>query len=159
MGRPVSGCLLDAAALFAFAVNEPAADEVQVLLSDSPAMSTVNAAELVDVTVRRGHGTPGDVAASLRAFTDAGLRLVPCTIEIAIGSGRLRSSHYHRSRSAISIADSVALATALSLGVPLATTDQALCTVAAAEGCEVIPLPNSAGRRPKVAKRGQPHRD
>lgn len=63
-------------------------------------------------------------------------------------AGDLRAVHYHRERSAVSLADCLALATAESVGEALATPDPALAAMARAEGIEVIPLPDSRGHRP-----------
>ena len=57
----------------------------------------------------------------------------------------LRADHYHRTRAAVSLADCICVATAISLDTDLATTDSALAAVARAAGVEVIALPDSAG--------------
>ena len=60
----------------------------------------------------------------------------------------LRIDHYHRTRAAVSLADCVCIATAITLDTDLATTDPALAAVARAAGVEVIALPDSEGRLP-----------
>jgi predicted nucleic acid-binding protein len=45
------------------------------------------------------------------------------------------------------MADCVALAVAAALGEPLMTSDPPLAAAAGAEGIDVLPLPDSAGRR------------
>jgi predicted nucleic acid-binding protein len=48
------------------------------------------------------------------------------------------------------MADCVALATAIALDQRLATSDPALLAAAAEEGCRVIALPDSQGRRSDI---------
>ena len=60
-------------------------------------------------------------------------------------ASELRAAHYHRAKMPVSLADCICVATAISLGTDLATTDPALAAVARAAGVEVIALPNSAG--------------
>jgi predicted nucleic acid-binding protein len=63
-------------------------------------------------------------------------------------AGRLRAKHYHRERMAVSLADCMAAATALSMGRALATSDPALATLVRAEGGDIHGLPGSKGQLP-----------
>jgi PIN domain nuclease of toxin-antitoxin system len=67
---------------------------------------------------------------------------------VGMEAGRIRSRRYHRERAAISLGDCVAASAALAGHAPLATADPALAEILRAEGGEVIPLPDSKGRRP-----------
>jgi PIN domain nuclease of toxin-antitoxin system len=114
-------------------------------------VSAINVAEVLDVLVRH-QGWPGDdVEERLRWLTLGGLRVVPVDEAVAVRAGRLHAHFYDRSRRPLSMADCVALATALLRGQPFATSDPALAAVATAEGCRVIALPDSRGVRPGQA--------
>ncbi|MGC8635331.1 MAG: PIN domain-containing protein [Candidatus Limnocylindrales bacterium] len=144
--------VLDAQALVAFLTGEPAAGEVAALLRDpgDPAViSAVNAAETLDVLVRIKGRTPEEVAERLDWLTAAGLVVVPVDDAIARHGGRLRAKHYDRAQRPVSMADCMALATALARGDRLATSDAPLATMARAEGCTVAPLADSRGARPR----------
>jgi predicted nucleic acid-binding protein len=65
-----------------------------------------------------------------------------------MSAGRLRARHYHRNAMAVSLADCIAAATALSLDRPLATADPALAALVRAEGGQVRGLVDSKGRLP-----------
>ncbi len=140
--------VLDAYALLAFLRGEPCADEVSVLLRRPSTLSAVNATEIVDQLVRVYHRDPDDVHADLALLANDHLELAPVTAELGLHAGRLRAKHYHRERAAVSLADCVAAATALTTGVSIATSDPALAAVVRAEGGEVHPLPDSNGVRP-----------
>lgn len=60
----------------------------------------------------------------------------------------LRARHYHRSRSAVSLADCVALGAVKPGTDRLATADAALASAARNEGLELLSLPASNGQRP-----------
>jgi predicted nucleic acid-binding protein len=76
------------------------------------------------------------------------MRLAEVSAEIGVAAGRLRARHYHRERMAVSLADCVAAATALSEELPLATADPPLADLVRAEGGAVHALPDTAGRVP-----------
>jgi PIN domain nuclease of toxin-antitoxin system len=144
MGRTPAGyqvAVLDASALVAFLVSEPAARAVEPLLRAKSKMSAVNIAEVVDVLLR-GAGVQRDELdrALGRLTADGSLKVIDVTGPIARRAGELRSMHYHRTRCDVSIADCIALATAESAGEPLATTDGHLVVVARDLGLEVIDL-------------------
>ena len=77
-----------------------------------------------------------------------GLRVVPVDADVGLDAGRLHASLYDRRTSPLSMADCVALATAASLGEPLATSDPPLALAAQKEGVEVVRLGDSKGQAP-----------
>jgi predicted nucleic acid-binding protein len=74
------------------------------------------------------------------------LTLVAVDERLARDGASLRARHYHRTRSALSLADCVLLAAAS--GAALATADAPLARAARGEQIEVHALPDSRGRRP-----------
>ena len=60
-------------------------------------------------------------------------------------AGAVRARHYHARQRPISLADCLALATALVLQDVLVTSDPHLLNTAIAEGCRVRALPDSRG--------------
>jgi PIN domain nuclease of toxin-antitoxin system len=143
--------VLDAYAVIAFLLNEPAKIEVERLLRAQepvPRLATVNVAEVVDQLVRvRGH-TFDDVIERLTWLAVGGLEIVDIGLESGALAGLVRASHYNRRDNDVSMADCFALATALVLEDSIATSDSALATSARAEGVAVVALPDSKGRRP-----------
>ena len=77
-----------------------------------------------------------------------GLHVVDLSEAIAREAGRIRAAASDRQRRPISLADCVALATAVVLDDELATSDPDLAAVAESVGARVIGLPDSQGRRP-----------
>ncbi len=143
--------VLDAAAVVAFLRGEPGRPEVEALLrsrEDPPRISAVNVAEVVDVLVRRLSIPEADVAERLDWLEIDGLEVVPADARIGFRAGRLHARHYDRATAPLSLADCVALATALETSDRLATSDPPLAEMARAEGCDVVALPDSTGRRP-----------
>ena len=88
------------------------------------------------------------IADALVLLRSGGLETVPVDDEVAAVAGDLHARHYHRRDPSISLADAVALATAVKLTEPLATADAPLAGIAWAEDVEVIALPDSRGERP-----------
>lgn len=140
--------VLDAYAVVAYLRSEPCAGEVAHLLRSPTALTAVNAAEVLDQLVRVFGRGPDDVHGDLALLAHVGMELAPVTGEIGLHAGRLRARHYHRERSAVSLADCIAAATALGRQQPLATSDPALAAVVRAEGGSVHPLADSSGRTP-----------
>ena len=108
-------------------------------------ISSVNLAEVVDVLVRVYGQSPLAVSQKLDWLLAAPMTVIEADEIIGRLAGRLRAERYHRTQSAISLADAFAAATANVLEQRLATSDPALATVALAEGVEVSRLPDSTG--------------
>lgn len=140
--------VLDAYAVLAFLRAEPCADDVAALLRAATTLSAANAAEVVDQLTRVYGSDPDDVHADLALLANAGMQLAPVTADLGLLAGRLRAKHYHRDRAAVSLADCIAAATALSSNRPLATSDPALAGVVRAEGGTIHGLPDSRGTSP-----------
>lgn len=140
--------VLDAQAIVAFLVAEPAAPEVRDLLRAAPAISAMNWGEVVDNLMRVQGRTYDEVTQRLDLLLAGGLKVVVVDEPIGRAAGRLRAQHYHRIRRPISHADCVALATAQALAEALATSDPALAATALATGVPLVPLPDSTGVRP-----------
>jgi PIN domain nuclease of toxin-antitoxin system len=143
--------VLDAYAVVAAIAGEEAGIDVERLLrskTDRSCISGANLAEVVDRLVRvHGFGLD-EVWERLDLLRAAKVSIVPVDEAIGRRAGELRAIHYHRERSAVSLADCLALASAEIVSEPLATPDPALAAMARAEGVEVVALPNSQGRRP-----------
>jgi PIN domain nuclease of toxin-antitoxin system len=139
---------LDAYALVAFLADEPARDEVEALLRESCVVTTVNLAESLDV-VERVYGIGED---ELRALLDPlladTLAIDSPTSEDAWVASSLRRRYYARPESELSLADCFLLAAAIRSSTSVATTDPAVASAARAEALTLVPLPDSAGRRP-----------
>jgi PIN domain nuclease of toxin-antitoxin system len=140
--------VLDAYAVLAYLRAEPCADDVAALLRAETTLSAANAAEVVDQLTRVYGSDPDDVHADLALLANAGMQLAPVTADLGLLAGRLRAKHYHRDRVAVSLADCIAAATALSANRPLATSDPALAGVVRAEGGTIHGLPDSRGISP-----------
>lgn len=140
--------VLDAYAVLAYLRNETAAEPVSELLRSPTVLTAVNAAEVVDQLVRVYDRDPDDVHADLAVLSHAGMQLGELSADVGILAGRLRARHYHRERMAVSLADCMAAATALSTGRPLATSDPALAAMVRVEGGDLHALPDTSGRVP-----------
>jgi predicted nucleic acid-binding protein len=129
--------LLDAFALIALLAEEPAAETVEVLLRRGDvAMTVVNLAEALDV-LRRIEKVPADRLEALTApLLSKYVELRPIDEPIARRAADIRARRYHRSRTALSLADCILLAAA-SRSDTLATADEALLRTARAEGLSV----------------------
>jgi predicted nucleic acid-binding protein len=140
--------VLDAYAVVAYLRDEPCAAAVVELLRSPTALSAANAAEVLDQLVRVFERDADDVHADLALLAAVGMKVVPVTGEIGLIAGRLRAKHYHRERMAVSLADCVAAATALTSQSQLATSDPALASLVRSEGGEICALVDSSGVRP-----------
>lgn len=140
--------VLDAYAVLAYLRDEHAAEAVGELLVAPTVLTAVNATEVLDQLVRVYGRDADDVHADLVMLAHIGMELAPVSAEVGLLAGRLRARHYHRQRMAVSLADCVAAATALSTGFPLATADLPLARLTRAEGGEIHALPDTAGRLP-----------
>lgn len=140
--------VLDAYAVIAYLRGETCADEVTALLREPSILTAVNAAEVVDQLVRVFGRDPDDVHADLALLARAGMTVQLVSAELGLEAGRLRARHYHGQRRAVSLADCVAAAAALTQHRPLATSDPGLAAVVRDEGGVVQSLPSSDGTRP-----------
>jgi PIN domain nuclease of toxin-antitoxin system len=129
--------LLDAFALIALLTDEPAAETVEVLLRrGDAAMTVVNLAEALDV-LRRIEKIPADRLEALTApLLSKYVELRPIDESIARRAADIRARRYHRSRSALSLADCILLA-AVERSDSLATADEPLLRAARTEGVSV----------------------
>jgi PIN domain nuclease of toxin-antitoxin system len=142
--------LLDAYALVALIADEPAAEEVEAILREGEArVVVVNLAEAVDVA-QRAHGfAQSDVRGVLEPL------LLANTLASAVSgeaeawlAAELRGRHYSRKDRALSLADCLLLAHAVTDEAAIATADPPLATAARSEGVAVLALPDSSGKRP-----------
>lgn len=140
---------LDAQALVAFMVGEPAADEVEAILARGDArIASINLAETIDIALRV-HGVPrARLVAEMTALNRSALEVVDCDEARAARAGELRARHYRRRDCPVSTADCVLVASTAP-GDAIATSDGPVLEVARAEGVAVIPLPDSQGKRPR----------
>ncbi len=132
--------LLDAFALIALMAEEPAADQVEVLMRQGDtAITAVNLAEALDV-LQRVQGISRERLETLTApLVGSGLALVAIDERIARDAGDIRARRYHRTRAPVSLADCILLAAA-GASDELATADAPLIAVAEAEGIRVRAL-------------------
>lgn len=140
--------VLDAYAVLAYLRDERAADAVGDLLTAPTILTAINAAEVLDQLVRVYGRDADDVHADLMLLAHTGVQLTETSAEVGLLAGRLRARHYHRERMAVSLADCVAAATALSTGQPLATADPHLASLIRAEAGTIHALPDTNGRLP-----------
>lgn len=133
--------LLDAFALIALMRDERAAEQVESLIrTGGTAITAVNLAEALDV-LQRLQGISrerlDEVTVPLLAEQ---IKLIPVDERIARGAADIRARRYHRTRSPVSLADCVLLASA-DRSDSIATADTPLMRVAEAENIEVTKLP------------------
>jgi predicted nucleic acid-binding protein len=91
---------------------------------------------------------PSDTMDAIVLLESGGLQIAVIDADIGTSAGELHAKHYDRKTSQLSMADCVALATAIAFGELLATSDPALSTAAHAEGVTVLGLQDANGRRP-----------
>lgn len=143
--------VLDAYAVIAALRGEAALADVEELLRDPEQptrISAVNVAEVFDVLVRAYARTAAEVLERLVWLEAGGLEIAPADEALGRLAGELRARHYHRTARPLSLADCFALATAVSFGERLATSDPPLTQAARATGVSVVALRDSRGRRP-----------
>jgi predicted nucleic acid-binding protein len=136
--------LLDANALIAVLLGEPAMENVVgILRGGRAAMTTANAAEVFDVSVRR-HGLPlAKVVDVVEPLFEGPVTPIMIDVGLARRAGEVRTAHYHRKRQPLSLADCVLLAAASGSKDKVATSDSDVLAVAAKLGIETIELPPS----------------
>jgi predicted nucleic acid-binding protein len=136
-------------ALVALLVDEPAAAEIEELLRHRDcAVALVNLAEAVDITCRV-HGVQEEEVRGTLEPLIASAKISPVAPSEATAwrAARLRIRYYGSKTRPLSVADCFLLASVREED-SIATSDPPLAEVARAEGIEVIPLPDSTGRRP-----------
>lgn len=147
---PERPALVDASAIVALLTAEPAMDLVKAILRrGGAAVATLNLAEAADRLARRRDMTLSEVRTAIAALPGATLAIVDLDEATAWRAAEIRSTHYHRARAPISMADAVLLATAADR-FDVASSDRALLAIAVAQGIGVHPLPDSHGRVPDV---------
>lgn len=138
--------ILDAYAVLAFLKEEPAAAEVEMLITGGgTALTAVGVAEVLDHLIRIGGANEEDATLDI-----AQLGLDPPVVvdnSLAAPAGRLRARSYHRTSCPVSLADCVAAEAARTTAGPLATSDPALLDVCYREDIAVIVLPGTDGSR------------
>lgn len=142
--------VLDANALLALLLGEPAESEVAELLRRSVCATPAPClSEVVDRLVRRHGVEPGRVVDRLGLLIDASLGVLAIENRIGWLAGELRATHCDRKTATLSLSDCILLA---STGTEdkLATADRAVALTARALNLEVIPLLDSKGNRPAV---------
>lgn len=133
--------LLDAYALIAFLIGGPAQEQVRLILREGKtAVATANLVETYDVA-DRVHGLPvARASEKIEGLFAGSLTVVHLDEHLARKAGELRVGHYHRSRSPLSLADAILIASARSAD-RIATADPDVLTTAEALGIETIELP------------------
>jgi PIN domain nuclease of toxin-antitoxin system len=132
--------ILDAYALIAFLLDEPAAAGVERLLRDGDsAMTSLSFGEALDRLVR-GRNMPAEaVQSTLASVLEARVERIDVDFRLATAAGLLRATHYHRTQRPLSLADCVCLAAARR-GDRVATADGPMLETAEAEGIATVPL-------------------
>ena len=138
--------VLDASALIAFLLDEPAGDPVSEILKrrPPPSISAVNLEEVIDHLVRVNGKNPDDVNDAIDLLIVGGLEVQPFWLPTSRRTALVRSEFYRRVSSELSLADCACLATAIALKTDLATSDQPLARAARACGIDVVELPAAA---------------
>jgi predicted nucleic acid-binding protein len=140
--------ILDAYALVALLLDEPAADEVEALLRSGDAtINVLNLAEALDVAQRVHRQSAAEVRRVVEPLIGAVIAVRHVADVDAWRAADLRLRHYKRRSSELSLADCLLLAGARE-GDRIATADSSVLAAARAEGIGVAPLPDREGRRP-----------
>ena len=92
---------------------------------------------------------PARTLNALALLENGGLHVASVDADMGIEAGDLHARHYDRQTSPLSMADCIALATAMRAREPLATSDPPLAAAAHKEGVAIIALPDARGRRPQ----------
>ena len=139
---------LDAFAIVALLLDEPAAEDVsRTLRDDACSIPAVNLAEALDVLQRRHGVDRADIAVALDPLLAAGLDVFAQDGRAASRAADLRQRYYDRRSAAVSLADCLLLAAA-EPGDRIATADPPVATIARLESIDVVALPDSTGARP-----------
>jgi PIN domain nuclease of toxin-antitoxin system len=132
--------VLDAYALIALRLDEPAAEEVErILRGGDAAVTSVNYGEALDRLVRARQIPEPRVRGAFEPLLDSSLRRIDVGFPLVESAVRLRAKHYHRERRPLSLADCICVAAAGADGT-VATADEAMLAVAEAEGIRSVAL-------------------
>jgi predicted nucleic acid-binding protein len=133
--------LLDANALVAVILGEPAMDQVLGLLREgNAAMPVSNIVEVYDISTRR-EGLPVErVAEIVEPLFEGPIEPIVVDAGLARHAAEIRFKHYHRATRALSLADVILLAAAGTTD-KIVTSDSDVLAVAAALGIETVELP------------------
>jgi predicted nucleic acid-binding protein len=135
--------LLDANALVAVILGEPAMDPVLGLLREgNAAMTTANLVEVYDISTRREGLSSGRVAEVVEPLFEGAIESIDVDAGIARRAAEIRLEHYNRATRALSLADVILLAAAGS-GDKVASSDAVVLAVAAELDIKTIELPPS----------------
>jgi predicted nucleic acid-binding protein len=135
--------LLDANALVAVILGEPAMKPVLGLLREgNAAMTSTNIVEVYDISTRREGLSVGRVAEVVEPLFEGAIEPIVVDAGLARRAAEIRIEHYHRATRALSLADVILLAAA-GPGDKIATSDSDVLAVAAELGIETIDLPRS----------------
>jgi uncharacterized protein with PIN domain len=135
------GTLLDSYAVVALLAEEEAAETVALIVQTrEAAITAANLAECVDVLERREPQHAQVARAALESLLAGGLTVVALTEAHAFRAGSLRARHFTRRNRPLSLADCFLLAAATPED-RLATNDELVLEVAAAEGIATLALP------------------
>lgn len=133
--------LLDANALVAVILGEPAMELVRGLLREgNVAMAAPNVVEVYDIASRR-EGLPVErVAEVVEPLFEGTIEQLAIDASLARRAAEIRIEHYYRKTRALSLADVILLAAARPTD-RLATSDSDVLAVADGLGIETIELP------------------
>jgi uncharacterized protein with PIN domain len=98
-------------------LNEPAADDVERELRNASRtawISAIDLAEVVDVMERIYRCSPAATLEALMLLESGGLRVAHVNGDIGVEAGAMHARHHDRKKSALSMADCIALGTARS---------------------------------------------
>jgi PIN domain nuclease of toxin-antitoxin system len=141
--------LLDATALVAAMVGEPAAPEVKRLLKrEQVAIVSVNLAESIDILVRVFGNELSEVESRLVPLLATTLPVLSVGESEARKGAEVRIDQYHHRDLPLSLSDCILLGTALIREAAIATSDAPLARDGEEVGVEVLGLKDSTGKRP-----------
>ncbi|HEX6753271.1 MAG TPA: PIN domain-containing protein [Solirubrobacterales bacterium] len=133
--------LLDAYALIAYLIGGPAQEQVKAILREGKtAVATANLVETFDIGERLYDLPVSRASEKIEGLFATSLAVVNLDELLARRAAELRVEHYHRSRSPLSLADVILIASARE-GDRIATADPDVLATATALGIDTIELP------------------
>jgi predicted nucleic acid-binding protein len=136
---------LDANALVAVILGEPAMGQVRALIREgNTAMTAVNIIEVYDVATRREGISPTRVRDVVEPLFEGMIEPISVHADLAREAAEIRIEHYHRKAHPLSLADVTLLAAAQTRD-KIATSDSDVLAIAAELGIETIKLLPSDG--------------